>query len=210
MKILLILPLVVLTGCASLNPPPEYYAAQAERVKASAALAQKPMLTMSCTAGCTATMYDPRAAASVVKVDQGTTTADVAIKALGVADSVLTSGIIAYGVKEIMQEVGDKNFSIDGDGNTFQQDYHANQLTDISGSQDNSSIDSNDVRGDEYVGDKNNNSGGIDRTIDNTHEPTVVNQPPVTVVTTPGPEVIQVPAGSNTVVAPTDKFEVVQ
>jgi len=209
-KLILFFAVMFLTGCASMNPSPEVMQTKALRVQAQHQLASKPFLVLNCVSGCSAVMHDPRAATYIDRVE-AKGAADVAIKALGVADSVISKGVIGYAgasiAKAIVKNAGEKNFNAGGDINNDTPSTTISNSS-IDGTQDNSVVTTT-RDGDEYVGDQNGNAGTFDSS-SHTSDPTVVNQPPVTVVTTPAPEVIQVPAGSNAVIAPTDGFEVVQ
>jgi len=141
-KLILFFAVMFLTGCASMNPSPEVMQTKALRVQAQHQLASKPFLVLNCVSGCSAVMHDPRAATYIDRVE-AKGAADVAIKALGVADSVISKGVIGYAgasiAKAIVKNAGEKNFNAGGDINNDTPSTTISNSS-IDGTQDNSVV----------------------------------------------------------------------
>lgn len=217
MKKLLIIPLVLLlSGCmASLGPSKEFYMAQLELAKAKLEQAKQPTVKLTCTQGCQAEYFDPRAMDKIGQIDEGTT-AGKTLDNLG-GKAVTALGIYTGGrvVKSVLGTLGQT--IINGDGNQIDQNNDPTTITQneaggnlgdtLSGNANNNG-NIGDQRGDEYVGDQNNNAGRLDSPDDYTHEPTITAPE---VVVTPPPEVVivdQPPVSDPVIITPTDQFEV--
>lgn len=207
MRLLLILPLIVLTGCASMDPPKAFYDAQLARSISMIELAKQPMVTITCTSGCSASVLDPRAMQNVGKIEEGTTTGKVVSKVSGDIKSIAKVAVPVMAGADLLESAiknaGPKTFTAGGNINNDTPSTTISNSS-VDGTQDNSVVSRD---GDEHVGDKNIDSGNTDNSVNSTHDPLVVTQPDPVVVTAPDPVVVQ---PNTPIIAPTDGFEVVQ
>lgn len=175
--ILFTIGVIFLTGCASLNPSDSYYAAQSARVAAQARLAEQPLVTITCDSGCSASVRDPRAIAEVAEVKQGVGAAHVARDGFIAASDILKFGLGAAAAVRVADKIGDRNYSVNGDGNTFQQDYNNADIsnTEITGqvSGDSDASTTTTTTTDNSVTNSNNPTDNTDNTdnswVDNTN-----------------------------------------
>ena len=109
-----LIPVSLLVAGCSFNPPPEYYTAQQARNEAIAIIAAKPLLEITGNFACPESecairVYDPNAAKSVARIEEGTTSAKVAVSAIGGFTDLLKFGIGGIVAVKSIKAISDDN-----------------------------------------------------------------------------------------------------
>lgn len=125
MKLYLVIITAFLVSCSSMsvfNPPPEYYEAQVARIEAAQALAEKPMVTIECAAGCSVSVLNPNGANSLGNIKEGTTSGKVALAAVGGVKDLGRSLAVVRVADKVMSAAGDRSVTVNGNDNSLDMD----------------------------------------------------------------------------------------
>ena len=178
LKLIPMVLLTLLTGCAAMNPPDAFYNAQSATRVARMALEAQPKLRISCEPTCTFALLEYRGEVSESTViNEGHTAGVVAAKGLGVVESALVPAAMIIGLKTIAENMG--TTTVNGDGNEITSNNREYNIA----TGDENRMDSADT-----YDQKANFNNPVDNS--STATPTVVDKE-VVVVTDPSIEVVR-------------------